>query len=324
MDIGFIGLGSIGSRIASNIAKAGHQLVVHDIRAEATETLRAKGAVVALSAAEVASRSDVIFTSLPGPAEVELVARGQNGILDGIRSGGIYVDLSTRRKEWICEIEPWFNKKGASVMEAPLSVGGNPRFGRTCGVLMIGGDRKVYETLKPLFLTFSDRLVFCGPLGAGTVAKLSHNMIGNAVRLAIAEGLVLAAKAGVDPLVAWECLRHGVVGKVTVGSMAVGSLKGNFESPPGGFPFALARKDLGLATELAKSLNVPVGVHMATEAVASQAMIKGYGDKNPMGALYLIQEDIAGVQARNPAADLAATPEFITVHPDLLSEGSPD
>src|SRR5439155_26949792 len=135
--------------------------------------------------------------------------------------------------------------------------------GRTCGVFLIGGVPGVYGTLKPLFLAFSDRLVFCGPLSAGTVAKLSHNMIGNAVRLAIAEGLVLAAKAGVDPLVAWECLRHGVVGKVTVGSMAVGSLKGNFESPPGGFPFALARKDLGLATELANRLRVLSGDHMS-------------------------------------------------------------
>jgi 3-hydroxyisobutyrate dehydrogenase-like beta-hydroxyacid dehydrogenase len=318
--IGFIGLGSIGGRIASNIGRAGFPLVVHDIREEAMAPFAEKGATLANSGREVAAQSDVIFTSLPGPVEVELVARGPNGILEGIRPGSTYIDLSTRRMEWICQIEPDFDKKGAAVLEAPLSVGGDPRFGRICAELMIGGDPAVYERMKPILLSFSDRLIYCGGLGAGTVCKLTHNMIGNSVRLAIAEGIVMAAKAGVDALVAWECLRHGVVGRAAVGPMAVGSIKGNFENTAGGgFSFALARKDLALATELAKSLNVPVGVHMATEAVASQAMNRGFGDKNPMGGLYLMQEEIAGVQARNPAADLNGSPDFITVHPDLLS-----
>jgi 3-hydroxyisobutyrate dehydrogenase len=185
---------------------------------------------------------------------------------------------------------------------------------------MIGGDPAVYERMKPVLLSFSDRLVYCGGLGAGSVCKLAHNMIGNAVRLAVAEGMTMAVKAGVDALVAWECLRLGVVGKGAPGAIAVGSVKGNFENAAGGgFSFALARKDLGLATDLAKSLNVPVGVHMATEAVASQAMNRGYGDKNAMGGLYLMQEEIAGVHARNPAADIDGSPEFITVHPDLLA-----
>lgn len=317
--IGVIGLGSVGGRIASNIGRAGYPLVVHDIRDEAMAPFAEKGAKLASSGGEVASLSDVIFTSLPGPVEVELVARGPNGILEGIRHGSVYIDLSTRRMEWIREVEPSFDKKGAAVLEAPLSVGADPRFGRTCAELMIGGDPGVYERVKPVLLSFADRLIYCGGLGAGSVCKLAHNMIGNAVRLAVAEGITMAVKAGVDALVAWECLRHGVVGKMPVGAMAVGAVQGNFESGPVGFPFALARKDLAIATELAKSLNVPVGVHMATEAVASLAMNRGYGDKNPMGALYLVQEEIAGVQARNADADMDGTPDFITVHPDLLS-----
>lgn len=317
--IGFIGLGSIGGQIAANIGRAGYRLVVRDIFEPATIPFAAKGAIVANSPREVAAQSDVIFTSLPGPVEVEEVARGADGILHGIRPGSIYIDLSTRRKDWMSEIKADFDGKGAALLEAPLSVYGDPRFGRACAELMIGGDPAVYERVKALLLTFSDRLVYCGAMGSGSVAKLCHNMIGNVVRLAIAEGITMAVKAGVDPLVAWEALRHGIVGRSVIGPMAVDSVKGNFDNGPGGFSFALARKDLALATDLAKSLNVPVATHMAAELVASMAINRGYGDKNPMGGLYLMQEELAGVQARNPAADLDASPDFITVHPDLLA-----
>ena len=321
--IGFIGVGSAGARLANDVLKAGHPLVVYDLREEAMEPFAEKGARVASSGKEAAALSDIIFTSLPATKEADEAARGPNGILEGIRAGSIYIDLSTRSESWIRDIEPFFDKQGAGVLEVTVLMGGDPRFQRSCGALLVGGDPQVYERVKPVLLTMSDRLIYCGGLGSATVCKFVHNMIGNSVRLAIAEGLTMAAKAGVDPLIAWESLRHGIVGKGRDFLGAAQALRGNFENRPGGFAFALARKDLALATEFAKSLNVPVGVHMATEAVASQAMSRGYGDKSPLGALYLVQEEIAGVEARNPAADVAASPDFITVHPDLLAADSP-
>lgn len=315
--IGFIGVGSAGARLVNDLMKAGHSLVLYDIREEALEPFAERGARVASSGREVAALSDIIFTSLPATREVDEATRGPNGILGGIRAGSIYIDLSTRSENWIRDIEPLFDEKGAGVLEVTVLMGGDPRFGRSCGALLVGGDSQLYERIKPLLLTMSDHLIYCGGLGSATVCKFVHNMIGNVVRLAIAEGLTMAAKAGVDPLIAWESLRHGLVGKGRDFQGAAQALAGNFENRPGGFAFALARKDLGLATEFAKNLNVPVGVHMAAEAVASQAMNRGYGNKSPLGALYLAQEEIAGVQARNPAADVAASPDFITVHPDL-------
>ena len=193
--IGFIGLGNMGGGMSLNIQKAGYPMVVYDLREEVTRPLLEGGARLANSPAEVSSSSDVTFTSLPGPKEVEAVATGPEGVLEGIRPGSIYVDLSSSRPTLIRELEPIFRQKGAHVLDAPVSGG---KSGAASGNLavMVGGDREVFESIKPILDSFGDKVFYAGGIGAGSICKLVHNMIGHSVRQAIAEGLNPGGEGG--------------------------------------------------------------------------------------------------------------------------------
>ena len=257
--VGFIGLGNMGGGMSRNIQKAGYTMVVYDLREEVTKPLLEGGARLAGSPAEVARLSDVTFTSLPGPREVEAVATGPEGVLEGIQPGAIYVDLSTSRPTLIRQIEPQFRQKGAHVLDAPVSGGKSGAATRNLAV-MVGGEREIYDRIKPLLDAFGDKVFYAGSIGAGSVSKLVHNMIGHGVRQAIAEGMTLGVKAGVEPEALWECIRRGSLGRMNVLHEGIVRtvFRGEFE--PASFALALARKDVGLATDLGREFNVPLPV----------------------------------------------------------------
>ena len=312
--IGFIGLGNMGGGMAANIQKAGYPMVVYDIREGATRPFLERGARLASSPAEVARLSNITLTSLPGPKEVEEVAMGSEGVIAGIRRGGIFVDLSTSRPTLIRQIEPRFRQKGAHVLDAPVSGG---KTGAATGNLavMVGGEREIYDRIKPLLDTFGDKVFYAGSIGAGSIAKLVHNMIGHGVRQAIAEGLTLGVKAGVEPEALWECVRRGALGRMSGlhEGIARTVFRGQFE--PASFALALSRKDIGLATELGKEFNVPMPVANLVEQIAIQGMNRGWGDKDS-SITFLLQEEVAGVEVRAPQVDPAKAARFITTHPD--------
>src|ERR1043166_566260 len=162
--IGFVGLGTIGGAIARNLQKAGHPMIVCDIRPEAARPLLDGGAKPAGSPAEVSRHCRVVFTSLPGPREVEEVALGPNGLLEGVRDRSIYVDLSSSSPDLIRRIAVEFRLRGARVMDAPLIVGTNGVANRSLQVLA-SGDSVIYEEVKSLFDTFGDTVVYTGELG---------------------------------------------------------------------------------------------------------------------------------------------------------------
>src|SRR5262249_2566550 len=145
--VGFIGLGNMGSGMAGNIQKADYPMVVYDLRQAVTQPFIERGARYAASPAEVARQCDVTFTSLPGPAEVEAVALGSQGILEGIKPGAVYVDLSTSRPTLIRHIEPQFRAKGAHVLDAPVSGGKTGAATRNLAV-MVGGERGSFARLQ--------------------------------------------------------------------------------------------------------------------------------------------------------------------------------
>ena len=312
--VGFIGIGSMGSGMSMNIQRAGYPMVVYDVREEATKSLLEGGARLASSPAEVARLSDIIFTSLPGPREVEEVAVGLDGVLEEIKEGDIYVDLSTSRPTLIRQIEPRFREKGAHVLDAPVSGGKTGAASRNLAI-MVGGERHIYERIKPVLDAFGDKVFYAGSIGAGSVAKLVHNMITQGVRQAIAEGLTLGVKAGVEPVALWECVRRGALGRMSgLHEGLPGTVfRGRFEPP--GFTLALARKDIGLATELAREFNVPMPVATLAEQMAIQGMNRGWGDKDN-SITFLLQEEMAGVEVRAPDVDPAKAARFITTHPD--------
>ena len=307
--IGFIGLGNMGEGMAGNIQKTGYPMVVHDLQEAATRPFLEREARLASSPADVARLSEVTFTSLPGPNEVEEVFVGSEGLLEGARDGGIYVDLSTSRPTLIREIAPLFRAKGA-----PVSGG---KSGAASGNLavMVGGERDIYERIKPILDSFGDKVFYAGSIGAGSVAKLVHNMIGHGVRQAIAEGLTLGVKAGVEPEPLWECIRRGALGRMSILHEGIprGWFQGDFDTVS--FAHELSRKDIRLATELGREFNVPMPVANLAEQIAIQCANRGWGNKDS-SVSFLLQEEVAGVEVRAPNVDPERASKFIATHPD--------
>ena len=312
--VGFIGLGNMGGGMAANIQKAGYPMVVYDLREEATRPFLENGARLANSPSEIAGLCDVVLTSLPGPREVEEVAVGREGLLEAIKPGAIFIELSTSRPTLIREIEPRFRQKGAHVLDAPISGG---KTGAASGNLavMVGGEREVFDRMKPLLDSFGDKVFYAGEIGAGSVAKLVHNMIGHGVKQAIAEGMTLGVKAGVDAEALWECVRRGSLGRMRVlhEGIAKTMFRGEYEPPI--FALALSRKDIGLATELGREFNVPMPVANLAEQIVVQALNRGWGDLDS-SATFMLQEESAGVEVRAPHVDPAKAGRFISTNPD--------
>ena len=292
--IGFIGLGNLGTAIAQNIQNAGYPMVVYDIREGATKPLLKEGSQLAGAPDEVASLSDVTFTSLPGPREVEDVTLGLHGVVNGIKEGGIYVDLSTSRPSLIRRIGEIFEEKSVKVLDAPVLTSPATAADRQV-VVMPSGDREVYQKLRPLFDSFADTVVYQGPLGMGSTCKLVNNMITLAVRQVVAEGLTLGVKAGLDLDSLMEAGNRMVLGHQEEGLRKT-VFRGQFDPPS--FRQALARKDIGLANELGRELNVPMPVANLVEQISIQIGNRGWGDMDTH-VIYRLQEEMAGVEIRS-------------------------
>jgi len=295
--IGFVGLGTIGGAIAKNIRKAGYPLMVHDIRPEAVQPLVDGGSERAGSAAEVARNCRIVFTSLPGPAEVEEVALGPDGLLQGVRDDSLYVDLSSSNPNLIRRVATEFRLHGARVMDAPLIVGKEGIANRSVQVLA-SGDSAAYEEVKRLLDTFGDTVIYTGDLGTGTVIKLAHNLVRRGIGLAIGEGIVLGVKAGVDPQLLWDCMHWGLEVQLhqLVKTFSETVFKGNYEAPAS-FNIALSRKDVSLATDLGRQHNVPMPIAALVEQIMIQAVSRGWSDQST-ASLFRLQEEAAGIEVR--------------------------
>ena len=295
--IGFVGLGTIGGAIAKNIRKAGYPLMVRDIRPEAVQPLVDGGSERAVSAAEVARNCRIVFTSLPGPAEVEEVALGPDGLLQGVHDDSLYVDLSSSNPNLIRRVATEFRLHGARVMDAPLIVGKEGIANRSVQVLA-SGDSAAYEQVKPLLDTFGDRVIYTGDLGTGTVIKLAHNLVRRGIGLAIGEGIVLGVKAGVDPQLLWDCMHWGLEVQLhqLVKTFSETVFKGNYEAPAS-FNIALSRKDVSLATDLGRQHNVPMPIAALVEQIMIQAVSRGWSDQST-ASLFRLQEEAAGIEVR--------------------------
>jgi len=295
MRIGFIGLGNMGGPMALNLLKAGHTLIVHDVRREAAARHLQQGAKWADSAQAVARESELVLTSLPAPKDVEAVALGPGGILEGAVAGTIYADLSTGSPTVMRRIHAAFKAKGVHVLDAPVSGG---VIGATRGTLqvMVGGEEPIYNEVKDV-LTGIGKVGYMGPIGAGTIAKLVHNMISICTRGVIAEGFTLGVKAGVKPEALLEAIRGASYGQGYMLSHMLPDVifKGDFDTVR--FALKLARKDVGLATELAREFEVPMPMASLHEQTMIEALTRGWGDKDSL-APWMLQEEAAGVKVR--------------------------
>ena len=292
MKIGFIGLGTMGASMASNLQKAGYKLVVNDVNRAAAEKHLAAGAEWADTPRAVTERSDVVFTSLPGPPEVEAVVFGKDGMIEGVRQGLAYFDLSTNSQALMRRVHETFKAKGADAFDAPVS--GGPQ-GALTGKLAIwvGGDEAVYKRHKPILDAIGDQARYIGPIGAATVAKLVHNMSGYAINMVMAEVFTMGVKAGMEPLALWESIRQGALGRRrTYDRIADQYLTGKYDPPA--FALKLAHKDVSLAVQMGREVGVPMRLCNLTHAEMTEALNRGWAGRDSR-IFMMLQNERAGV-----------------------------
>jgi len=297
MKVGFIGVGTMGTHMAMNLIQGGHELVVHDLRRDAAERHLEAGAVWADTPAEAAARVEAIFTSLPAPADVESVALGDDGILEGLQPGSVYFDLSTNSPAVVRRLHALFAERGIEMLDAPVS--GGPRGAETRHLaLWVGGDAQVFEKYKPVLDAIGDEPYYVGAIGAGTIAKLVHNCAGYAIQTALAEVFTMGVKAGVDPLTLFKAIRNGATGRRrTFDRLAESFLPGVFEPPS--FALRLAHKDVRLATEVGREQGVPMRLANLALEEMTEAMNRGWGGRDSRVSM-LLQEERAGVDIKVP------------------------
>ncbi|MDA0226132.1 MAG: NAD(P)-dependent oxidoreductase, partial [Proteobacteria bacterium] len=248
MKIAFIGLGAMGGPIATRLAKAGHALTVHDLRK--TEIA---GTTWADAPAAAAADAAVVFTSLPGPKDVEAIAAV---IGPAMKSGSAWFDLTTNSPACVRGLHGPLLKRGIQFFDAPVS--GGPA-GAQSGklALWVGGDAAVYAKHEALLKVLGDQPCYVGPIGAGSVAKLAHNCASFSIQTVLAEVFTLGVKAGVDPLQLFRAMRHGAIGRKRVfDRMPDQYLPGSYDPPA--FALRLAHKDLKLAMEMGRASGVPM------------------------------------------------------------------
>ncbi|MGC1467264.1 MAG: NAD(P)-dependent oxidoreductase [Pseudolabrys sp.] len=288
MKIGFIGLGAMGGLMAANLQAAGHDLRVHDIRRESAAALIEKGATWVNSPAEAASDVGVLLTCLPGPAEVDAVALGENGLLGALKQGSTWFDFTTNAPDRIRALHGKFAVQGIHVLDAPVS--GGPKGAQTRKLAFwVGGEKNVFDHHLPLLKAMGDEPSYVGAIGAGCVVKLVHNCANFSVQTLLAEAFTLGVKAGVDPLVLFRALRQGTAGRSrTFDRLAEQFLPGIYDPPA--FTLRLACKDMSLAAALAKAENVPMRMAELVMEDMAEAMRRGWGDRDARVSLTLQEE----------------------------------
>jgi 3-hydroxyisobutyrate dehydrogenase len=305
--VGFVGLGTMGGRMATNLQKAGFKLVVHDLHRQAASHHLNAGATWADTPRALASQADVIFSSLPEPADVEAVAIGPDGLIAGIKPGAAYFDLSTNAPSVVKKLHSAFAEKGAHMLDAPVSGGPAGAASRKLAI-WVGGDEGAFKTHKAVLDAMGDKAAYIGAIGSATVAKLVHNMSGYAVVCALAETFAMGVKAGVEPLALWQAVRQGAAGRrFTFDALIDQFLPGTYDPPA--FSLKLAHKDVALANALGRELGVPMRLCNLTLAEMTEAMGRGWGGRDSRVVMKLSQEragvDIA-VDAERMREALAA------------------
>ena len=293
MKVGFIGLGLMGRGMAANIQKAGFDLVVHDLFKDAAKPFLEKGAAWADTPKALAEACDVVFTSLPTPADVETVCNGPTGLAAGFKPGAAWFDLSTNSVETVRKLHEQLAKQDAIFLDAPVS--GGPA-GAASGKLAIwvGGDKAVYDKFDPVLKAMGDQSRYVGNIGAGSVAKLVHNMASAAAAAAFMEAFSLGVKAGVDPLPLWEAIRQGAFGRARSFEMfGTRVLPGKFDPP--NFQLRLLNKDVQLALQLGREYSVPMRLCGLAGLELTEAMNRGWGGLDSQAYL-LLQQERAGIE----------------------------
>ncbi len=274
--IGWIGLGGMGGPMAANVARAGFDLIVCDLRAGPVETLRGLGAAAAGSAAEVGAACDVLFVSLPGPAASEQVA---DEVLRGPIRPDVYVELSTLSPATMCGLAQRAAHAGVAFLDVPVS--GSVR-ARTEGTLAViaGGDEAAFERIRPVLDTIGANVFLLGPVGSGSVAKLANNLIGLTTLVTCMEGMLLGIRNGLDADVLRDVIMtaSGACPGVLGVAHQLRTRRYRHPGPPQA-AVHIVIKDLEIALELAADVGLPVRTAAAALEAWRDAAATGLADE---------------------------------------------
>ncbi len=274
--VGFIGLGNIGKPMAINVAKAGFDMMVYDLRQEPLQELAGLGAKVARSAQEIGSYGDIIELVVVDDAQVEAVTLGEGGVLNGAKPGSVIAVHSTVHPKMIRKLAELAKTKGVSVIDAEVSGGETGAYAKTL-CYMVGGDKEAFEKCRTVFATSGANIFHLGDLGAGAAAKLAHNLIVYVNMLAASEGMLLAQQAGVDLKVMEQVVHAGAAqSRIADNWSQQHKLKDNYTTGPQGL-LQLMHKDLRLALELGHDLDLS----LPGAALAQQLLDRVLGISKP-------------------------------------------
>ena len=297
MKIGFIGVGNIGAPIASQLLRAGHSLVVHDLRREAAAGLLAAGAVWADTSSALAGDCEVVATCLPGPKEMEELCLGAGKLIESLKPGALYIDHTTNAPALVRKVHALLAEKAVAMIDAPVS--GGMEGAQTRDLLaMAGGEPAAFERARPILDAIAKRVIYTGGIGTGSIAKIMHNSATFTLDLVMAECWTAGVKAGIDAATIYKVFTEAALGNQMNLKVRLPAtyLRGDFAPR---FSLALARKDLRLALDLARQTDTPMRLAEICEAEMQEAMERGWGDRD--ASIFLtLQEERARVEVRLP------------------------
>jgi 3-hydroxyisobutyrate dehydrogenase len=277
-----------------NVLKGGHGLTVHDLRREAATPFLENGAKWADSPAAAARGQDVVVTCLPMPRDVEAVMLDEHGVADAISKSAVAVDCSTNSLESVKRLHAEYGKRGVQFLDAPVSGGVRGAMTRDLCV-MASGDEATFSRVRSVFDAMGDKVMFCGPAGNGTVCKLAHNMFAFMLGQITAETLTMGVKAGVPLKTLVEAIAKSAAGKnPPLTRFQKEPVTRDFEPDALTFTLALARKDMRLACELARQVDVPMAMANVAEQTMIECMNRGWG-RRKAEVTRLLQEERANV-----------------------------
>lgn len=292
--VGFIGLGIMGRPMAKSLLRAGYPLVVHSRSQGPVQELVGAGAKEASSPKDVASQVEVLVTMLPNSPDVEQVALGKDGIIEGARRRLLFLDMSSISPLVSQKVGRALGDKGVRMLDAPVSGGEKGAIEATLSI-MVGGDKADFAAALPVFHAMGRTITYLGPLGAGNFTKLANQIIVAVNLTALGEALTLAKKAGLDRELTLKALGGGLAGSKCLEQKTPNYLAGTYDP---GFKIDLHFKDLGLIMEASRALGVPLPCTAVVQELFNALRVKGKGGLDHSGVITLLEE-LAGFPAQS-------------------------
>lgn len=293
--IGYIGVGIMGAAITRNLMKAGHELIVHNRSQGIIEQLVSEGAKAAHSPKEVAEQVEFVFTNLPDSPDVEQVVLGNNGIIEGAHEGLIFIDNSTIKPETARYLAAELEKAGIDALDAPVS-GGDVGAKNGTLTIMVGGKQAAFDKTAPLFQAMGKAWVLVGDSGAGQIAKVCNQIIVGAQMVALAEALITAQKAGVDPSRMVEAIKSGAAQMWTLDVKPPRLFAGNRQP---GFKAYMQHKDLGIVMDTGKTYGIPLPMTAVVQQLFT-AMLEQGNRELDNSAVISVYETLANIKLDEP------------------------